>query len=170
MNELEKNLNGLLVFILAGILLGALGIQWLGHEEPCPLCLLQRLGMLGVAVGALLNMKFGIRTLHYGVSLFSCVMGGFVALRQIFLHSCPGFPVFGKPVWGLSLYVWSFLVFVSCVAFIALLLMLFDHRRWSEKATPMNGWCISCSILIFFVSFANIVGTLIQCGLGPCKG
>jgi len=164
----ERNLNALVVIILSGVLLGAYGVQIFMHEQPCPLCLLQRLGMIGVAVGALLNIWFGVHMSHYGLSLLSALMGGLVALRQISLHVCPGFGEFGLPVLGLSLYTWSFIVFVCVVLSVALLLFLYDPAERQELSIRLNGWCKLAFSLMFFVALANIITTLIQCGLGPC--
>lgn len=168
MQKLERDLNALLVIILATVLLSAYGVQFFAHEQPCPLCMLQRLGMLGVAIGGALNLYFGIRVSHYAVSLLSAIVGGFVALRQISLHVCPGTPSFGIPVLGLSLYTWSFIVFVCSALAIALLLFLYDPKESSEKPIPMNAWSKFAFAFIFIISFANIITTFTQCGWGPC--
>lgn len=168
MPKLERDLNALMVIILSGVLLSAYGVQFFMHEKPCPLCMLQRIGMIGVAVGALLNIWFGIRTSHYALCLFSALMGGFVALRQISLHVCPGFPEFGMPVLGLSLYTWSFVVFVCVVALIALLLCLYDPKE-SDEEEPLDVWGKLAFGLILAVALANVVTTYMQCGLGPCQ-
>lgn len=168
MPKLERDLNALIVIILSGILLGAFSVQIFMHEKPCPLCLLQRLGMLGVAVGALLNIWFGVKTGHYGIMLLSSLYGGTVALRQISLHVCPGFPEFGIPVLGLSLYTWSFIIFACVTLAVALLLFLYDPKESLESPPPVNVWSKTAFGLIFFVALANIVTTLFQCGIGPC--
>lgn len=170
MPYLERNLNALLVVILSIVLLSAFGVQFIFHEEPCPLCMLQRLGMIGVATGALLNLRFGVQMSHYGLALLSALMGGFVALRQISLHVCPGFPEFGFPVLGLSLYTWSFIVFVCSVLMIALLLFLYNPTESGQELKPMNGWSIFALTLILLIALANIVTTYLQCGFGPCEG
>lgn len=164
----ERDLNALIIVIIGGILLGAFGVQIFMHEQPCPLCLLQRLGMIGVATGALLNIWFGVRMSHYGLMLLSALMGGFVALRQISLHVCPAFPKFGLPVLGLSLYTWSFIIFVCVVLAVALLLFLYDPKDSLEQPPSLNGWSKFAFGLIFLVTFANIITTLFQCGFGPC--
>lgn len=168
MSSWERDLNALIVIILSGVLLGAFGVQIFMHETPCPLCLLQRLGMLGVAVGALLNIWFGARSSHYGLMLLSALMGGFVALRQISLHVCPGFPEFGVPVLGMSLYTWSFVVFVCVTLAVALLLFLYDPKNSLESPPPLNLWSKTAFGLIFFIAIANILTTFFQCGIGPC--
>lgn len=169
MPMLEKNLNALLVIAISCVLFGAFGIQFLLHEVPCPLCLLQRLAMIGLATGALLNLKFGIRKAHYGLSILSCVFGGFVALRHILLHICPQFPKFGHPFWGLSLYVWSFILFASSITYIGLLLLIFDRQIESYEPKPLNWWCLLAFILIFVADFANIFTTFFLCGWGACE-
>jgi len=169
METWEKNLNALFVVVISAVLLSSLGFQLFKFEEPCPLCLIQRCGMIALATGALLNIKFGIRKSHYALSLLSAFMGGFVALRQIALHVCPGFPRFGIPFLGLSLYTWSFILFTSSVVYISLLLLIFDRReKASADRQRLNWWCRFAFTFIFFVSFSMIVTTFVECGWGPC--
>jgi disulfide bond formation protein DsbB len=165
----ERHLNALMAVILSGVISGALAIQFFLHEHPCPLCLLQRLGMLGIAMGALFNVKFGPQKMHYGLSLFAALSGGFVAARQIALHVCPGFPKFGIPVWGLSLYTWSFIVFISSVLYIAALLVIFNRKPIGNPTTKLNWWGYTAFGLVFIVALINIFTTLWQCGIGPCR-
>ncbi len=168
MVKLERELNALMVIILCGILLGAFGVQFFMHEQPCPLCMLQRLGMIGVATGGLLNLWFGIRMSHYGLCLFGALTGGVVALRQISLHVCPNFPQYGIPVLGLSLYTWSFLVFVCVVLAVAFLLFLYNPKE-SEVVPPSQNLLSYIAFgLIFSITFVNIVTTFLKCGFGPC--
>jgi disulfide bond formation protein DsbB len=171
MLTLQKNINALIIYTIAGILLGAFGVQFIGHETPCPLCLLQRIGMISVAASLALNIKFGIRAFHYGLALLSSFFGGFVALRQISLHVCPGFPEFGLPVLGISLYTWSFFVFVCCVLAVALLLFLYNDREIPEIETELtvNRFQSIAFWLIFLVAFLNVISTFAQCGLGVCE-
>lgn len=168
MISVQKNLNALLILILSGVLLSAYGVQFIYHEQPCPLCMLQRLAMIGVACAAVLNLYFGVRMSHYGLMLISSIFGGCVALRQISLHVCPGFSTFGFPVLGLSLYTWSFIVFVCVVAYVSMLLFLYDPSEREEMSTPLNGWGKFSFALILCTALANVVTTFLQCGWGPC--
>ena len=169
MPKLERDFNSLIIIILSGVLLGAFGVQLFLHEEPCPLCLLQRLGMIGVASSLLLNVWYGVRVSHYGLAILCSLAGGFVALRQISLHVCPGFPGFGLPVLGLSLYTWSFFVFVCCVLAIGLLLFLYKPNESEQEPALLDFWGKTAFTLIFFVTVANIITTFMQCGLGVCQ-
>ncbi|MCB1114627.1 MAG: disulfide bond formation protein B [Chlamydiia bacterium] len=163
MKNLEANLNALMIWILAGVLFGAFGVQYFLQEEPCPLCLLQRIGMLGVATGGILNIQFGCQRSHYGLILLSCLCGASVAIRQITLHICPGFPQFGLPVFGLSLYTWSFLVFACTILLTAILLILHTPQK------PAKNLFQKLAIyLILLATFGNVIWTLIECGLGGC--
>ena len=163
----QRNLNILLILILSGILLSAFGVQFIYHEEPCPLCMLQRIGMISVAYAAVLNLWFGIRVSHYGLMLISSLFGGFVALRQISLHVCPSFSTFGLPVLGLSLYTWSFIIFACVVAYVALLLFLYDASEEEQIPPPLSGWSKFAAALILIITLANVATTLMQCGWGP---
>ncbi len=125
----KRALNLLDLIAVCGILLVALYIQIFWGEEPCPLCLLQRVGMVGVGVGLLMNLKFGISSRHYALSLLNALFGAAVALRQITLHIIPGEPAFGSPIFGLHLYTWSFIGFVAMMLYITLLLFLGDGIR-----------------------------------------
>lgn len=168
LSRIQRDLNALMIVVLSGVLLSAFGVQFFLHEEPCPLCMLQRIGMIGVAVGAMLNVWFGVRMAHYGICLLSALFGGAVALRQISLHVCPGFPEFGLPVLGLSLYTWSFFVFVCIVFSVAVLLFFYDATE-HENAPPEHSWWskFACG-LILAIAVANIITTFAQCGFGPC--
>lgn len=165
----ERNLNALLVVILSGVLLGGFCVQFLIKEDPCPLCLLQRVGMIGVAAGAFLNLQFGVRMAHYALALLSALMGAMVALRHILLHICPGSPAFGEPVLGLSLYTWSFLVFVCSMLAITSLLFLYEPRQSQQPPSTINGWCNFAMWCIMIVTLGNIIATFAQCGWGPCN-
>ncbi len=166
MVALQRFLNALVILIISGVILAAFGVQIFEGEEPCPLCYLQRAAMIGVAFALALNLKNGIRPQHYGLALLFTLFGGAVALRQISLHVCPQFPKFGLPVLGMSLYTWSFFVFVCSIFAIALLLLLY---RKEQKEVPVEKWSLFAIGLIFFVTVANVLSTLLQCGFGSCE-
>ncbi len=121
-------LNIIWVYILCSVLSGAYLFQAVVHENPCPLCELQRIGMLIVGMGPLLNLRWGIQPRHYAVSITGMLIGGAVSLFQICLHICPGFPTFGTRVFGWELYTWAFLVFASSLLGLGLLLFLWDEK------------------------------------------
>jgi disulfide bond formation protein DsbB len=166
----QENLNALFILVLCLVILGGYTYQYTTMEQPCPLCLLQRLAMIGVAVGPLFNLLFGMKMPHYALSLISCILGGSVAIRQITLHICPQFSTFGHPVLGFDLYVWSLFVFVTSVFAIAVLLMLYGSGKYKEAKEKSSLFSKICIGLLAFVTLANVVTTFIECGISLCVG
>lgn len=171
MLKAQRLLNALFVLILSGVLIAAYSYQFIKMEMPCPLCMLQRLAIMGVAMGPVLNLLFGMKMEHYGMSIFSCIFGSFVSLRQISLHVCPQFPTFGEPVLGFDLYAWCLFVFASSLAAIAFLLMLFGFNDNQPNTIKKTNRFEKASIgLLCLIVVANVITTLIECGIGACKG
>lgn len=124
--ELEYELNLWMVFILSGVLIGAYAIQHFLSIPPCAMCMMQRWAMIGIAIGAMLNLQFGIKPLHYGFSQLSALLGGTVSITQIILSLTPENTDFQGPVFGLAIYVWAFIVFAAAVFAISWLLFLYS--------------------------------------------
>jgi disulfide bond formation protein DsbB len=151
------------------VLLGAYGMQFILWEFPCPLCLLQRMGMIGVGFGAVLNVRFGIKTAHYGLSLLSAFVGASVSTRQILLHIVPGTGSYGSPILQLHLYTWAFLIFVTTAITISILLMFERQFQESpEENRPLKGYARFIVIVLMVIAAANIVTTILECGIEPC--
>ena len=68
-------LNALSLYAVALVLAVAFAAQLVLRELPCPLCLLQRLQFATLAVGPILNVRFGPRPSHYALSLLAAVAG-----------------------------------------------------------------------------------------------
>ena len=151
---MQRFLNTLWIYILSAILLGAYIYQDVEHQDPCSLCVLQRLSMICVAIGPMLNLRFKIHAIHYAVSLAGCILGGAISLRQICLHICPGFPTFGYRVLGLELYSWSFLVFAFSLVGLACILFIYKE----EKQTP-NIYEKGAIGLMALIAFSNFITT-----------
>src|SRR6266851_2824989 len=64
-------LNALSLYAVALVLAAAFAAQLLLHELPCPLCLLQRIQFAVLAIGPILNIRWGPRPSHYAVSLLA---------------------------------------------------------------------------------------------------
>jgi disulfide bond formation protein DsbB len=164
----QRILNRLFIFVLCGILLSAYLYQFIERAEPCSLCLLQRLGMIGVATAILMNLRFGIKVEHYGLAILSALMGRIVSLRQIGLHVCPEFPAFGKPVLGFDLYVWAFIVFTCSIFACAVLLILYGYSKHHEHHPTWGVFEKIAFWLVVLITFGNVINTLIDCGLTTC--
>lgn len=151
------------------ILMAALLFQFVLHELPCPLCLLQRIGFIGIAYGVLLNLRFGFRPSHYAIIILSALFTAFVALRQISLHVIPGTPAYGSALFGWHLYTWSFVA--AMIIVVGTTLLFGVDRQYLQVAphTPREIWLrriIMATIL--FVLVANIASALFECGFGQC--
>jgi len=161
---MQRILNTIWLYILSAILLGAYVYQDVENQDPCSLCVLQRLAMICVAIGPIMNLKYKILAKHYAISAFGCLFGSAVALRQICLHICPGSPTFGYPVFGLELYTWSFLVFACSLLGLAVLLFIYK-----EEKEPLNWFEKVAIALIALIAFSNMTTTFLECGLGACE-
>jgi len=169
--KLEYILNALFIIILGCVLLGAFAYQAIKHEDPCPLCLLQRLGMLGICVGAMLNLKFGVNMTHYALMIFSATFGGTVSLRQIGLHVCPQFQTFGEPIFGFSLFAWALFVFASSILGIALLLAIFGINKDRHQSEPRSSILHKVTFLfITLITVSEVITTFNLCGFSACQG
>jgi disulfide bond formation protein DsbB len=171
--SLATRINSYAVLGICGVLLGAYYIQFVEGEFPCPLCLLQRLAMLGVAFGAMLNLRYGIRPSHYGVSLLSAVFGACVSTRQILLHIVPGAGAsgYGSAVLGMHLYTWAFIVFAVVILLIGI--MMFFETQFEDSSENRSaksiGWFVKAVFfLVVLIAASNVVTTFLECGLGQC--
>jgi len=170
MVKLQNFFNVLFIFVLAAVLCAAYGYQIIKQEEPCPLCLLQRLGMIGIACALLMNLRFGIKVEHYGLAILSALLGRLVSLRQIELHVCPDFPKFGEPVLGFDLYVWAFIVFTCSVFACAVLLIIYGYNK-NKEYIPSWGVLEKFAFwVVTLITLGNVIVTLIDCGLSACTG
>lgn len=166
---IERWLNAL---ELAGILLllvMAFTFQFVLHELPCPLCLLQRVGFLIISVGFLLNLRFGLRPSHYALSLLGALFTAFVALRQMSLHIVPGSDSYGSSIFGLHMYTWSFIVSMLIVIFTTIILG-FDIQYLKAEPAPK---CFKPIVHILFIlllgmAIMNFISVLVECGLNEC--
>lgn len=89
----RRRLNGLGALVCAGMMGFALFQQHVMGLEPCPLCVLQRIAVIGLGVifaVAFLHAPKALGSRIYGLLLF--IPGGFggaVAIRHIWLQSLP---------------------------------------------------------------------------------
>ena len=177
-NTVVKFVSGVEVFGICLIILIALYFQFVLGELPCPLCLLQRLGLLGVAFGFLLNTYYCVRPIHYSLSLVSAVLTSFVSLRQITLHI--NSPVgYGSSIFGLHMYSWTFVLCCVIVLYIAVVMSfprqyhLNKNKVLIEKVSEAKGkktrlFTRIAFILFLFIILVNVISTFSQCGWSEC--
>lgn len=152
------------------ILLFAFYYQLVLHELPCPICLLQRVGIIMISIGFLQNILFGIRNIHYGIALLGCIITIIIALRQVFIHILPGDPGYGSTLFGIHFYTWALLSSLLTMIGIALLLIL-QKENGDDVTTHFKLTIVleKISITIFVLLIAaNVISTILECGLGQC--
>lgn len=166
--DLSRLLNALGLIAICAVLLVAFYDQFVGGELPCPLCILQRAGFVGVGVGLALNLKFGPRPSHYALAILSAMAGGAVAARQVLLHIVPGTGTFGAPFLGLHFYSWALLLFIVIIAGCALLLLFDRQFEPAPRLYKLGGLGLFAFALIALLVLGNGVSTVLECGGGLC--
>lgn len=139
MNAFRSNLAQLCIFGITAVLISAFVVQFGMKELPCPLCILQRMGMILAALGPAWLL---MRAMHgpvnardyaqcYGVSVLAAILGGAVSVRQTLLHIAPGDAGFGTPILGMHLYSWGVVIFsvVALVSGLQLLMLPVGNER-----------------------------------------
>jgi disulfide bond formation protein DsbB len=157
---------------IAVVLLVAFGLQFGLKELPCPLCNLQRVALVLCGFGFLLNLRFGVQPLHYGLSILAALFGVAVAGRQVLLHILPGSGAYGSAMMGLHLYTWSLILFAAVIAGIALLMIMGgrpDHDRSDHQAAMrFRGIHRFAAYLLIGATLANAANSFAQCGPVEC--
>ncbi len=164
-------LNAAAVIASVGLVWGAFGIQIFDDEAPCPLCLLQRLGFFAIAAGGLMNLRFGVRPGHYGITLLGALVVVGVSLRQISLHACSELMTgtctgYGAAPLGWHLYTWAFVAAIAAIVGVAFLLMIPTPYVRPAKASLLT---IVVFVYVGAAAVANVGATAAQCGLGFCE-
>jgi disulfide bond formation protein DsbB len=162
-------LNAISLYAVALVLAAAFAAQLVLHELPCPLCLLQRILFATLAVGPILNVRFGPRPSHYALSLLTAVTGAVVSTRQVLLHIMPGDAGYGSALLGYHYYTWALIGFIAAIILLAAVLLFdrqfenFDARSFARDAFAQTGvW------LVIILTMLNVVSTLLECGLKAC--
>ena len=132
-----------------------------------PLCLL-RIQFALLAVGPVLNVRFGPRPSHYALSLLVATAGAAFAMRRILLHIMPGDPGYGSALLGYHYYSWAFIGFAVAILALAAML-LFDRQFAAGKPLPQIGAFARAAVwLVIALTALNVVATLLECGFAAC--
>ncbi|WP_257275584.1 MULTISPECIES: disulfide bond formation protein B [unclassified Endozoicomonas] len=174
-NDFVKFASVFELIVICLLLVAAFWFQFVMGELPCPLCILQRQGILVIASGFLLNMRYHVRPGHYSLSLLAAVLTSFIALRQIALHvnNPQGY---GSALLGLHMYTWLYILCSALIVYIALVIgysRQFELHAYedevSEAKNPEIRWFSHFAFaLLVFLTVANIVSIFFECGLEQC--
>jgi disulfide bond formation protein DsbB len=170
---------GLHAWVLAYcvVMLSAFFIQFVMGEFPCPLCMLQRYGMILSTLAALFVIMQARRgtltTARYaqglGMGLLSVLAGASVSVRQIELHILPGDPGYGEPFLRLHLYTWAFITFTIVMIYVGVMLLLMPRGIPAAPAAGSAQWKISTAIIWLFIGVvaANVIAIIFLEGFAP---
>lgn len=163
---------GLHAWILAYtvVMLSAFYIQFGQGEFPCPLCMLQRYGMILSTIAALFIVMQARRgtltTARYaqglGMGLLSVLAGASVSVRQIELHILPGDPGYGEPFLRLHLYTWAFVTFAIVMIYVGVMLTLMPRGIPQAPAVDSPLRKVSTAIIWLFIAVvaANVIAII----------
>jgi len=163
-------LNILGLHAIAMVLIVAFAAQLLLHELPCPLCLLQRIQFAVLAIGPIMNVRWGPRPSHYALSLFAAAAGFAFSARQVLLHILPGDPGYGTALLGYHYYTLALIAFAASIVLISVML-LFDRQFEPEPAPKFDApdrFATGAVWLVIALTALNVVSTLLECGFGAC--
>jgi disulfide bond formation protein DsbB len=164
-------LNALGLYGIALVLSAAFAAQLAMHELPCPLCLLQRVMFALLAIGPILNIRFGPRPSHYALSLLAAVAGMIVSTRQVLLHIMPGDAGYGSTLFGLHFYTWALAGFAAAIVLLAAILLFDNQFKTDDVTTQRAAPCIFARIavwLVILLTAANVASTVLECGFKTC--
>lgn len=164
---LAVTINALGLYGIALVLTVAFAAQLLLSELPCPLCLLQRIQFAMLAIGPILNIRFGPRPGHYSLSLLAACMGAVVSGRQVLLHIMPGDAGYGSALLGYHYYTWAFIGFAGAIVLIAIVL-LFDRQFRDDVVAPVGPFARAAVWLVIGLTALNVASTVLECGFAAC--
>ena len=167
--DLSRLLNALGLIAVDTVLVLAFVDQLWFRDLPCPLCILQRAGLTAAGFGLALNLIFGPRPSHYGVTILGAAVGAAISMRQILTHIVPGTGSYGNEIFGLHLYSWAFIAFALMI--IGSAIMLLDDRQFARTepwSNRLNVLPLTAFVLFVALAIGNVVSTILICGTVFC--
>lgn len=165
--RLAVTLNALGLYAIGLILFAAFVFQFALGELPCPLCLLQRVAFATLAVGPILNLRYGPRPSHYALSLIAAIAGAGISMRQVLLHIIPGDPGYGSMILGAHYYTWAFICFAAAIALLSIVLL--SDRQFESREAPLPGLFAKGAVfLVIAMIAANVLNVFVECGPSVC--
>jgi disulfide bond formation protein DsbB len=165
----------LVMFVIAGILTAAMFLQYAKGELPCPLCLLERVAMLGVCFGIMLDFRRGFSYQNTGFSLLFAIVLLVVSVRQSLLdiYPRPGHEYIGSAIFGIHMPVWSIIIALTLLTSYAIKLAILGDDEYLREADVSEFPAIRriadiLSIYVIAICLINLVSVVLQCGFGEC--
>jgi disulfide bond formation protein DsbB len=165
----------MMLVVIAGILTAAMVMQYVKGELPCPLCLLQRAALFGIAYGIIQNFRDRFSYQNTGISLVFAVLLLIVSTRQTLLdiYPRPGHEYIGTAILGLHMPVWSVIIAATVISAYALKLAvlggdshLIDYPADSFAVLARLGDFVAAYVIV--LCLINLGSVVVQCGFGEC--
>ena len=156
----------------AAVQTAALGIQVVAGEVPCPLCLVERVAMFGIAFGLMLRLRPGGRAHGIGIAMVFAVFLLVVSARQVLLDIVPrpGHAYVGSAILGLHMPVWSVLIAAAALAALALRTALFGGATGAiVPGSRIARVARFAGLYVTALCLANLGSVALQCGVGACR-
>ncbi|GAB0105328.1 disulfide bond formation protein B [Nocardia sp. JMUB6875] len=104
---------------MCAVMSGGYIFQFAKWEYPCPLCMIQRMGMMLVAMGPAWiiakardgQITRGDYATGFGLTVVTALLSAIVSGRQVLLHIPLGDPGYDSAFLGLHLYTWALVTF-----------------------------------------------------------
>lgn len=164
-----------MMLVTAAILTAAMVLQYAYGELPCPLCLLQRVAMLGVYFGIMLQFRTGLAFQNSGIMLLFAIFLLIVSVRQTLLdiYTRPGHEYIGTAVFGLHMPVWSILIALALITATAVQMLVWggSHYRKGARVKPfplIRAGAIILSLYVVAIGVINMASVYVQCGVDEC--
>ena len=160
---------------IAAILTTAMVLQYAKGELPCPLCLPERLAMLGVCFGIVLHFRTGFSHQNTGFTLLAALFLLVVSVRQTLLdiYPRPGHAYIGSAVFGLHMPVWAIVIALAILLAYAIKLSIVggdEHLREHDVAEfpLLRTVAVAIAAYVTAICAINLVSVIVQCGFGEC--
>lgn len=168
MAAIARIINFLALFATCAVLLFVLYWQLVGGEQPQSLALLQRIALIGIGLGFLLNVRFGSSESHFGVVVVSAAIGLVVAARQMLAYAAANGVKLGPQMFEWHFYTWSLVGFLGAIVLAGLLLFIEGQFVEGVRDTRPSGAAQAAGWLFVLVAVAHVVAALLQCGFEAC--
>ncbi|MCA1326728.1 disulfide bond formation protein B [Herbaspirillum sp. alder98] len=163
------NVLNVAALLVISALLGLMFYHQLALRElPSPLGLLQRAGLILTGMGLLMNVRFGVKGAHYGVTLAGAITTGVIASWQALSYIAPGNPGVGPTLLGLHIYTLTALTALAASVAVVILLLV---QQWEAPARRGSWHSLGgklVALLFVLLVAGNLVSTVLQCGSGAC--